>query len=301
MARQEENELLPETAQAIERILLRAADGSVEDSVSTLFAVGHVVQGQQHLRPAITQSPCRELIKSMLQAASKNERIYRNSFSLSQMFQAQYTLQISCEQIWQNMPRNCIEEWDQWAACSVVHEYGKFYDGMAVPPASDDLMALQLKIVAFHAPQWDGEGVGNAAWSLSKQGLLLGDAAVHLQEAAANTAATMEPQEVANTLWAFANMGSRLGKAQHPMMRAIVRVSDCMSAKDVASTLWALTSLCYKPGTAHACLLRRVPKVASNFNAVCLSQMRYSLDWLQEDGYDGACMEDALQFVAGRV
>jgi hypothetical protein len=83
--RQEVNALLPETALCIERILQNAAEGSVQDSIRVLFALGKVVQRHQSLRLAVRNSPCKELVVSMLQAASRNERIYRNSYSVSQI------------------------------------------------------------------------------------------------------------------------------------------------------------------------------------------------------------------------
>jgi hypothetical protein len=95
--KQEVYALLPETAQCIERILHSAAKGSVKDSVKILFEVGKVVKRHESLRPAVKSSPCKELVVSMLQAASQNERIYRNAFSVSQICVAQYTLQISCD------------------------------------------------------------------------------------------------------------------------------------------------------------------------------------------------------------
>jgi Pyruvate/2-oxoacid:ferredoxin oxidoreductase delta subunit len=177
-----------------------AAKGSVQDSVKILFGVGKAVQRHDSLLAAVQSSPCKELIVSMLQAASRNEPVYRNSFRVSQICVAQYTLQISCEQFWQRMPEKCIEEWNDRASCSVVYAYGKLFHMKAEHPASDGIKALQHKIVAYHAPQWDAQAVGNAAWSLSKQGLLVGDAAVHLQEATVRTAVAMDPQHVANTL-----------------------------------------------------------------------------------------------------
>jgi hypothetical protein len=118
-----------------------------------------------------------------------------------------------------------------------VYAYGKLYEAKAVPSASDRLRMLQRKLVAHHAMEWDAQGVSNVAWSLSKQGLLIGEAAVALQMASRNTAASMDAQAVANTLWAFANMNLELGGAQEPLMHAVVRVSDSMNALGVANTL----------------------------------------------------------------
>jgi hypothetical protein len=70
----------------------RTAKGSLKDSVKILFAVGKVVQIHEFLRPAVERGPCKELVVSMLQAASKNERVYRNSFTMSQICVAQYML-----------------------------------------------------------------------------------------------------------------------------------------------------------------------------------------------------------------
>jgi hypothetical protein len=189
------------------------------------------------------------------------------SSTLSQICGAQYTLQSSCEQFWRNIPHDCIQEWDHRAACSVVYAYGKLLDGKVVSPASDDLIALQHKIVAFHAPHWDGQGVGNAAWSFCKQGLLLGDAAVHLQEAAARTAATMNSQDVASTLWAFTSANAELGEAKGLLKSAAMRTLKKMNAHEVADTLSALASMKIKLRKAREPLLRAVVRVSKNMDA----------------------------------
>jgi hypothetical protein len=70
-----------------------------------------------------------------------------------------------------------------------------------------------------------------------------------------------------------------------------------MNAQNVAKSLWALSRMRLQPGAAHACLLRRVPTVASDFNKIDMRQMQYSLEWLQDEGYVGEGMGDALNAV----
>jgi hypothetical protein len=83
--RHEVNALLPETALCIERVLQSAAKGRVQDSVSILFALDKGSRQHQCLRPSVQINQCKELVVSMLQAASQNECFYRNSYSVSQM------------------------------------------------------------------------------------------------------------------------------------------------------------------------------------------------------------------------
>jgi hypothetical protein len=265
--KQEVNGLLPETAQCIERILQSAAKGSVKDCVKILFEVSKVVKRHESLRPAVESSPCKELVVSMLQAASENERVYHNSFTMSQICVAQYTLQISCEQLWQKVPENCIEKLNDRAACSVVYAYGKLLDGGAVPPATDGFKVLQYKVVARHATHLGAQGVANTAWSLSKQGLLVADAAVHLQEAAARTSAAMDAQNVANTVWTFGNMELQLGEAKTPIMRAVLRVSDSMNAQNVANTFWGCAKMRQDLGEAQEPMICAVLRVVDSMNA----------------------------------
>jgi hypothetical protein len=256
-----------------------------------------------------------------------------NSYWMSLICAAQYSLGISCEQFWQRLPPNCSDRWPEWAASVVLYACRELQDMDAVPSASKSVAALQKKIVACYAYKWGADGVGDAALVFLRQRLSGGYVAL---QAAVRTAATMNAQEVASTLLAFANMGERLGEAQQPMMRAVVRVSDRMSAQgvantlwsfviigsqlaeaqdplmgaivrtsesmnaqQVASTLWVLSSLALQPSIAHECLLSRVPIVASDFNAIGLSQMQCSLAWLEEDGYYDECMEDTVQSIGG--
>jgi hypothetical protein len=279
MDRQEMNARLPETAQHICSTLQNAGQGSAEDRERVLHTAGNVVKKYPSLRPEIAQPACRKWVVSMLKAVSKNERIHRNSFSLSQLWQkkkaksgttpcvAQYTLQVSCEQFWQRMPETCVERLNHRAACSVVYAYGKMLQVKAVPPASDILRTLQHKIVAHHARKWEAQAVGNALWSLSRQGLLVGDAAVHLQEAAARTAATMDSRSVANTLWAFTNINSDLGEAAEPMTCAIVRVSEGKVAQNFASTPWVFEKMKSRLGETQEPLMRAVSRVSDTMNA----------------------------------
>jgi hypothetical protein len=125
---------------------------------------------------------------------------------MSKICVAQYNLRITCEQFWQHIPENCVEAWNDRAACSIVYAYGKLYEAKEVPSASDRLRMLQRKLVAHHATEWDAQGVSNVAWSLSKQELLLGE-------------------------------------AEEPLMRAILRVSDSMNAQGVANTLCAIAKM----------------------------------------------------------
>jgi Pyruvate/2-oxoacid:ferredoxin oxidoreductase delta subunit len=206
MRRHEVKAFLPDTAKCIHGILQHAAKGSVQDSIRILFAVGNVVKRHPALRAEVAKSPGKEIVVGMLQAAAKRKRTYTNSYSLSQICVAQYNLQISCEQFWQQMPETCIEACDDRAACSVVYAYGKLHEARAVPSPSDRFSLLQQKLVVHHAAEMDAQGVSNVAWSLSKQGLLLGDAALALQSASLHTAASMNAQDVAVTLWALARM-----------------------------------------------------------------------------------------------
>jgi hypothetical protein len=161
--RHEVKALLPEVAQCIHSILQNARKGSVQYTIRCLFAVGKVVKQHSSLLPELAKGPCKELVVSMLQAASEDERTYKNSFTLSQICVAQYNLHISCEQFWQKMPENCIDRWDHRTACSVVYAYGKLHEVKAVHPASDVLRVLQHKIVVHHATGWDAQGVSNVA------------------------------------------------------------------------------------------------------------------------------------------
>jgi hypothetical protein len=117
--------LLPETAQCINTSLQHARKEGSRCSIDCLFLVGAFVEQHSSLLPELAQSPFKELVVSMLQAASADARTYKDSVSLSKICVAQYKLHISCEQFWQNMPDNCIDVWDDRAACSVVYAYGK--------------------------------------------------------------------------------------------------------------------------------------------------------------------------------
>jgi hypothetical protein len=96
-----------------------------------------------------------------------------------------------------------------------------------VSPATDGFQALQHQLVFIHAPHWEVQGVANAAWWLSKQGLLIRNAAVH-QEAprGSSTVAAMDPQNIASTMSAFANVELNLGKAEMATVGAVLRATQ---------------------------------------------------------------------------
>jgi hypothetical protein len=197
--RQEVKAFLPDTVQCIHGVLQNSAQEGTQDSIGILFEVSYVVKRHPALRAEVAKSACKELVVGMLQATAQHERTYTNPRTLSQICVAQYNLQISCEQFWQQMPETCIQAWDHRAACSVVYAYGKLYEGKAVSSSFDHFAMVQHKIVAHHAKRWDAQGVSTVAWSLSKQRLLLGEAAESMQKAAKNTAASMDAQAVVNT------------------------------------------------------------------------------------------------------
>ena len=85
-------------------------------------------------------------------------------------------------------------------------------------------------------------------------------------------------------------------------MHAVVRVADSMNAQEVANTLWAFAKLKLQPGDASRCLVGAVPRVLSgNLEPRSVSQVRLGLDWLEEQGSDGAPMKLALQAVDAAV
>jgi hypothetical protein len=289
-ARREEVQLcFPETARCIRTILQRVAQGSGHGSIRILFAVSNVVKRHPALLAEVSKSPCREFVQRILQAAMRQKRMYTKSFTLSQICVAQYNLQISCEQFWQEMPETCIVAWDDRAACTVVYAYGKLYEAEAVPPPSERLRKLQHKIVVKHAAELDAQGVGMVAWSLSKQGILLGEALLPLQSASLSTAASMNAQQVAITMWAFATMNSGLGNAQEPLMCAVMRVSSTMTSQNVSNALWALAKMNIALGKAHKSLMDAVRWVSDDMIAQevanivwALSKMSLGLREVQE-------------------
>jgi hypothetical protein len=107
------------------------------------------------------------------------------------------------------MPQNCISSWDAQAASNVVYAYGKLCDKGVAGGLDEKVRKLQIAIFIWHVPELTPQGVANCSWSFAKQGVVHGDVALLLREAAMRTSRDMDAQGVANTLWALPPWSSR--------------------------------------------------------------------------------------------
>ena len=204
--RHEVKEGMQETVQCITAMLQHAGNGSVRNVPRYLFTVAKAAQSHPSLLAVLQKSPYREQMLCLLQTAAADRSMYKNSYSVSQLSVAQYTLGIFCADFWHGVPQNCTEKWSEQAASSFVYGYGKMRSMGAAPAAPDRLRELLVATVAWHAPKLTPQGVANTAWSLAKQGLHFSDVLLPLQEATRRTAPEMNAQEAANCVWAFATV-----------------------------------------------------------------------------------------------
>ena len=109
--RHEVKEGMQETVQCITAMLQHAGNGSVRNVPRYLFTVAKAAQSHPSLLAVLQKIPYREQMLCLLQTAAADRSMYKNSYSVSQLSVAQYTLGIFCADFWHGVPQNCAEKW----------------------------------------------------------------------------------------------------------------------------------------------------------------------------------------------